>query len=340
MTTPQRKIEHIHHILSDAEIDRSGKYFDQIQLIHRALPEINMEDVSLRHIFLGKEVEMPLLISSMTGGEDPILMEINQNLAKAAQQQGVALGVGSQRVAIESKKARESFLLRSYAPTIPLLANMGAVQLNRGFGLEEAQVMVDMLEADALILHLNPLQEAIQPEGDRCFKGLADRMHQLVSRLPVPVIVKEVGCGFSADDLRLLNEVGVKWIDTAGKGGTSWSRVEAHRGSWDLGLAFQDWGMSTPQVLKLAKACCPDIHLIASGGIRSAQDMIKALILGAQMAALAKPFLSPAMQSQDAVVQVIENLKREFKVGMFLLGQTQISKLIGNELLIASERKA
>lgn len=334
MNLPKRKLEHIQHILSDPEIDRGGKYFDSIQLIHRALPEIDMEEVSAKQTFLGKELEMPLLISSMTGGEDPLLVEINQNLAKAAQMQGVALAVGSQRVAIECPQARKSFSLRSLAPDIVLLANMGAVQLNYGYGLKEAEAMVEMLEADALILHLNPLQEAIQPEGDRSFKGLVDKIASLTATLPVPVVIKEVGCGFSVQDLLLLEEAGIKWVDTAGKGGTSWSRIEAHRGQWDLGLAFQDWGMSTVQVLKLAKRYCPAMKLIASGGIRNGQDMLKALVLGAEMAALAKPFLSSAMQSSEAVVQVIENLKREFKVGMFLLGQTELSNLIGNKALI------
>jgi isopentenyl-diphosphate delta-isomerase len=338
MSLPKRKIEHIEHIIADPEIDRGFKAFDSIQLLHRALPEIDMDEISLAHSFLGKKVEMPLLISSMTGGEDSLLVEINQNLAKAAQAQGVALAVGSQRVAIESTKARASFSLRKWAPTIPLLANIGAVQLRCGYGLEEARVAVDMLEADALILHLNPLQEAIQPEGDRCFRGLSDRIHELINKMPVPVIVKEVGCGFSVPDLLLLKKAGVKWVDTAGRGGTSWSRVEAHRGAWDLGIAFQDWGMSTPQVITLAKMHCPEIELIASGGLRSAQDMLKSLVLGAQMAAMAKPFLSPAMESSEAVIQVIESLKREFKVGMFLLGQTHLDGLIGNDALIVGRR--
>lgn len=337
---PKRKIEHIEHIIADPEIDRNLRAFDSIQLIHRALPEIDMDEVCLESVFLDKQLQMPLLISSMTGGEDPLLVKINQNLAQAAEHQGVALAVGSQRVAIESTKARASFDLRKWAPTIPLLANIGAVQLRCGYGFQQAKIAIDMLEADALILHLNPLQEAIQPEGDRCFRGLVDLIHDLVAQVPVPIIVKEVGCGFSAEDLLLLDKAGIKWVDTAGKGGTSWSRVEAHRGSWDLGVAFQDWGMTTPQVLSIAKKCCPNMGMIASGGIRNAQDMIKSLVLGAQIAAMAKPFLPAAMESSAAVSKMIENLKREFKVGMFLLGQSQLSSLIGNEALIFGQRQA
>jgi isopentenyl-diphosphate delta-isomerase len=336
---PRRKIEHIEHILADPEIDRSGRFFDDIQLIHRALPQINMDEVSLEHVFLDKTLQFPLLISSMTGGEDPLLIEINKNLAKAAQAQGVALAVGSQRVAMDSSLARQSFQLRKWAPKAVLLANLGAVQLNYGYGFDQAKKAVDMLEADALILHLNPLQEAIQPEGDRNFKGLIDRIHHLVHLMPVPIIIKEVGCGFSAPDLLLLNQAGVKWVDTAGRGGTSWSRVEAHRGNWNLGTSFQDWGLTTPQVLRLAKEFVPDMHLIASGGIRNAQDMLKSLILGAEIAGLAKPFLSPAMESAQAVESVIESLKREFKVGMFLLGQTHLSSVIGNGSLIFGQRQ-
>lgn len=329
-----RKLEHIQCILDDKHVERRADAFDKIELLHRALPEINYEQVDPSCSFLGRDLSMPLMISSMTGGDHPRLVQINENLAIAAQSCRVALAVGSQRIALEREQACQSFDLRRLAPDVPLLANLGAVQLNYGYGLQECLRCIDMLQADALILHLNPLQEAIQPEGNTRFEGLLKKIEALIRQLPVPLVVKEVGCGFSANDLYSLSQCGVQWVDVAGKGGTSWSRIEGQRGGDSLGISFQDWGIATPDVLKLAARVAPGLKLIASGGMRNAQDMAKAHVLGATLCGMAKPFLEPAMQDSGSVVSMIESLKRELKVAMFLLGQRQVQSLIGNDTLI------
>jgi isopentenyl-diphosphate delta-isomerase len=338
-STNDRKVEHIRILQEDAKTDRQGTAFDQIRLRHRALPEINLDDVDSSVHFLGKKLSFPLLISSMTGGHHGDLRTINRNLAEAAERCQVAMGVGSQRVMFTNPQAASSFKLRELAPTALLFANLGAVQLNKGFDLIECDQAVNILEADGLFLHLNPLQEAIQPEGDTCFAGLAERIGHIVKHQNAPVIVKEIGCGHSFPDAELLAAQGVKFLDVAGTGGTSWSRIEHHRRQAHrddgLGLLFQDWGTPTPEALRhLAPMREMGVTLIASGGVRNALDMIKSIILGASLAGMAKPFLEPAMESADAVVREVENLRHAFRTAMFLLGAPTLRELHENEDLI------
>lgn len=330
-----RKIEHIRLIEQDSEIERQGGGFNQVRLVHRALPDIDFDKISTHCQWLDKPMQAPLLISSMTGGDHELISTINRNLAQAAQATGVAMAVGSQRVMIKHEAAKESFQLRQYAPSVPLVANVGAVQLNYGFGLSEIQRCIDTLQADALYLHLNPLQEAIQPEGDRNFAGLADKIGRLVRQLPVPVMVKEVGCGMSQEDIRILVEQGVQYIDVAGQGGTSWSRIEHHRAQsegdrWQLGLTFQDWGHSTVESLLNAAKLDSTAHIIASGGIRTPIDVCKAMVLGAEVVGMAAPFLRPAMTSAEAVIERIEHYQQGLHTAMFLLGCPTIDELVGN----------
>lgn len=338
--TNHRKVEHIRIMQNDAETDRNGSAFDAIRLRHRALPEINLAEVDSSVSFLGKKLTFPLLISSMTGGNHGDLRLINRNLAEAAERCGVAMGVGSQRVMFTDPDAVNSFALREVAPTALLIGNLGAVQLNKGFGLKETEAAVDILKADALFLHLNPLQEAVQPEGDTCFGGLATKIGRLAKDLSVPVIVKEIGCGISLPDAELLLTHGIRLIDVAGTGGTSWSRIEHHRRQTvtadGLGLLFQDWGTPTPEALIHLSHLRENmgLTLIASGGLRNALDMIKSIVLGASLAGMAKPFLAPAMESADAVVNVIEDLKLAFQTAMFLLGTPSLRELQANEDLI------
>jgi isopentenyl-diphosphate delta-isomerase len=283
--------------------------------------------------FMGKKLSFPLLISSMTGGGDKMFRTINTNLAAAAEAEGVAMGVGSQRIFFSEPTAKSSFDLRKVAPTTLLFSNLGAVQFNEELTLQHARAVVQVLKADALILHLNPLQEAVQPEGDTNFFNLREKIAEVVQGLEVPVIVKEVGAGISAADAKLLIKAGVKYIDVAGSGGTSWSRIEGER-SEDaaLGELFQDWGIPTPAALR---ALAPlDVTLIASGGIRSGLDMAKAVVLGASLCGMARPFLNPAMESVDAVRTVIQRIKREFVTAMFLLGADCVEKIKGHEELI------
>ncbi len=336
--TNDRKLEHIRILENDRETERAMGHFDRMRLIHRALPEIALDEVDPSTTFLGKKLSFPLLISSMTGGDHELVRRVNRNLAEAAEECGVAMGVGSQRVMFTHPDARASFALREHAPTALLFANLGAVQLNLGFGADQCREAVDVLGADALYLHLNPLQEAVQPEGDTDFRGLSDRIADIVKTLPVPVVLKEVGAGMSPADVALAHAAGVRHIDVAGAGGTSWSRIESHRhaspAARTLGMLFQDWGLPTPDALRLLKPWRDRVDLIASGGIRSGVDMAKAVILGARLCGMAAPFLRPAMDSSDAVASLIRKIEREFRTAMFLLGVAEVDSLHGNEALV------
>ncbi|KEA63186.1 Isopentenyl-diphosphate delta-isomerase, FMN-dependent [Marinobacterium lacunae] len=338
--TNDRKIEHIRAIENDPSTDRDGRYFDRIVLTHRALPELDLAEIDSAIEFLGRRLSFPLLISSMTGGDHELVRRINTNLAEAAQHCGVALAVGSQRVMFGQPAARSSFELRSLAPDTVLLANIGAVQLNYGFTIEQARDAVECVGADGLYLHLNPLQEAVQPEGDTNFRGVVEKIGAIQRGLKVPVLLKEVGCGLSPEDIAAGYAQGIRYFDVAGSGGTSWSRIEHHRrddGS-DIGIRFQDWGLPTPVALKCAQPWLDRATLIASGGLRDGIDMAKSVILGASLCGMAAPFLRPASQSVDAVVEVIERVRREFVTAMFLLGMPDVATMRNNRALIVEER--
>ena len=339
--TNQRKHDHLRTFERDPDVERHKHYFDAIHLTHRALPEVALAEVDASIEFIGKHLSFPLLISSMTGGSEAIFQKINRNLALAAEAEGVAMGVGSERVMFTTPAARKSFDVRRYAPTAPLLANLGAVQLNYGFGLAECRAAVAALGADALILHLNPLQEAVQREGDTDFRGVAAKLGEVVRKLGRPVIVKEVGSGLSLADAQLLVKNGIKILDVAGAGGTSWSRIEHHRRAAteagdDLGLVFQDWGLPTPLALQALQPLRKKVTLIASGGIRTGVDMAKAVVLGANLCGVAAPLLAPAQKSVEAVRAVIQRLRREFVTAMFLLGCRNVKTLYGNDSLLQS----
>ena len=335
--TARRKREHLDAIAQDPAIERGDSGFAAIRLSHRALPEIALDDVDTRCNFLGKTLRLPLLISSMTGGDDPEIRRINHNLAQAAEQSGVALAVGSQRVQFTSPAAETSFRLRDIAPSAVLLANLGAVQLNYGFGLEHCRRAVETLAADGLYLHLNPLQEAVQPEGNTNFAGLADKIAAVACDLPVPVLLKEVGSGLSPADIARGKQAGVRYFDLAGRGGTSWSRIEHHRRrdpADTLGLTFQDWGLTTAEALRLNRAAHPDVILIASGGSRSGSDMAKAVLLGAELCGIAAPFLAAAQHSAAAVIAAIARLEREYRTALYLLGCHNNAALRDNHALL------
>jgi isopentenyl-diphosphate delta-isomerase len=338
--TNERKIEHIRAIEQDPLTDRQGRWFDRIQLTHRALPELALAAIDPTTEFLGKRLSFPLLISSMTGGDHELVRRINTHLAQAAEQCQVAMAVGSQRVMFTHPEARASFALREFAPTTVLIGNLGGVQLNYGFDLEKCQQAVDCMAGDALYFHLNPLQEAVQPEGDTNFANLAARLGAVARGLSVPVILKEVGAGLSPADIELGLEQGIRHFDIAGSGGTSWSRIEHHRrrDDADLGLRFQDWGLPTPLALQQAQPYLDRASLIASGGLRDGIDMVKSVILGASLCGMAAPLLKPAMESAAAVVTAIERLRREFVTAMFLLGTPDLAALFRNRTLIVQER--
>jgi len=334
--TAERKTDHI-RVNLEQDVD-SGLIpgFESLRFEHNALPELNLDEIDLSQELLGKKLAAPLLISSMTGGT-PQAGEINRNLAVAAQSSGVAMGLGSQRVAIEDPSLADTFNVRQLAPDILLFANLGAVQLNYGYGADEAQRAIDMIEADALVLHLNALQEAVQKEGDTNFGGLLPKIEALVASVSVPVIAKEVGWGISASVATRLVEAGVAIIDVAGAGGTSWSQVEMHRAAEErqaeLASRFVDWGIPTAEAVRQVRAALPEVPIIASGGLRTGLDLAKSIALGAQLGGMAGPFLRAAVDSSDDVSVLIENTLRELRVGMFATGSGDLDALRSARLL-------
>lgn len=331
----ERKAEHIRiNLEQDVESGlRNG--LDVYQFIHQALPEIDLAQVSLQTGLFGKVLNAPFLISSMTGGTNEAL-RLNRLLAAAAQEFGFAMGVGSQRAAIEDPNLAFSFQLRDVAPDILLLANLGAIQLNRGYSLSACQKAVDMIEADGLILHLNPLQEALQPEGERNFSGLLKKIEAVCSALPVPVVVKEVGWGISQEAARMLAGAGVAAIDVAGAGGTSWSQVEMYRVDdpyrVQVAAAFRDWGIPTAESIQAVRRETRDLPLIASGGIRNGVDAAKCLALGANLCGLAGQFLKAAAKSYEDLQKTADMLTQQMRIAMFSAGISDVSKL-NNDLL-------
>jgi len=325
-----RKSDHIRINLEENVRSGLTTGLEHYRFTHQALPEVNLSDIDLSQTLFGRQVKAPILISSMTGGTEEA-RQINQVLAEATHITGVAMGVGSQRVALEHPEAVESFQVRKYAPSSLLFANLGAVQLNYGYGIDECQRAVDMIEADALILHLNALQEAVQPEGDTLFAGLLQKIEKVCKTLPVPVIAKEVGWGFSVEAARMLASVGVKAIDTAGAGGTSWSQVEMHRASNEsqarLAAAFIDWGIPTADSIMQVRQAAPELIIFASGGLRSGVDIAKCIALGARLGGMASPFLRAAVESLEATTLAIDELSREIRICMFATGTTKLDEL-------------
>ncbi len=325
-----RKAEHIRLAL-DSRMQLGESWWDEYRFGHSALPEIDMAEVDTSVEFLGRRLSAPLLISCMTGGTE-MAGRINRNLAAAAEATGVAVGVGSQRKALEDPAKADTFRVREAAPTAPLLANLGAVQLNYGMGIAECRQAVEMIGADALVLHLNPLQEALQPEGQCDFSGLLPKIGEVVRGVGVPVVAKEVGSGLSESVARALVGVGVRILDTAGTGGTSWARIEAARsGELDLGELFAGWGIPTPLSIQEVRRV-EGVTVIASGGLRNGLDLAKALALGADLGGMAYPFLSAATESPDQVADKVRRIVRELKICMFCLGLKTISGLRTVEL--------
>jgi isopentenyl-diphosphate delta-isomerase len=328
--TSARKDDHIRINLEQDVQSGLSSGLERYHFIHNALPEIDIEKIDLSTTFLGKRLSCPILISSMTGGHEKA-GAINTSLAEAAQEKGLAMGLGSQRAALEDPSTAWTFQVRQVAPDILLFANLGAVQLNYGLTVDHCQKAVDMIEADALILHLNPLQEALQPEGDTNFSGLLDKIEHVCRKLPVPIVAKEVGWGIAPAVAKKLISAGVTAIDVAGAGGTSWSQVEMHRTQDEtharLASAFVRWGIPTAEVVFSVREALPDIPLIASGGLGGGIDAAKSIALGADLTGMASPFLQPAVQSTQHVIQSIERIMKELRTCMFATGSANITDL-------------
>ncbi len=335
--TERRKADHIRiNLEQDVQFPRLTTGLEHYRFMHQALPELDLAHIDLQVELLGKRLKAPLLISSMTGGTAQA-EKINRRLAEVAQASGIAMGLGSMRAAVEDRALLGSYAIRSVAPDVLLFANLGVVQFNYGYGIDQCRKAVDMVHADALILHFNALQEAVQPEGDGNFSGLLSKIEAICKVLEVPVIAKEVGWGFSTPTVHALANAGVSAIDVAGAGGTSWSEVEYHRAPTAfharVARSFADWGIPTADAIGYARDGAPQLPIIASGGLRDGIDVAKCIALGATVGGLASPFLKAADESLEAVESLVAELTTQLRVAMFCSGVGTIEALRNVPLL-------
>nr|CCC92918.1 putative isopentenyl-diphosphate delta-isomerase [Trypanosoma congolense IL3000] len=337
-----RKKDHISICLNkNVEPYKHGPSIWEKYLIpYTALPEINMSDIDTRCSFMGWKLSFPLIVSSMTGGE-AYGRKINVNLAKACEAEGIPFGVGSMRIVNRYPTAVHTFDVKKYCPTVAMFANIGLVQLNYGFGAAEVNHLIDCVKADGLFIHLNHTQEACQPEGDTNFEKLVEKLKALLPHIKVPVVIKGVGHGIDYESVVALQRAGIRYVDVSGCGGTSWAWIEGRRHPYkveeeNLGFIFRNVGITTDQCLL---ECAPltkkgELHLIAGGGIRTGLDIAKVLMMGAECATAAMPFLKAALEGPEAVRKVIQRLRRELIVAMFACGVKDIESLRGKSVRV------
>lgn len=333
----QRKADHIKINLEQDVRSALTSGLEKYHFTHEALPELDLNRIDTSLSLFGKQLTSPILISSMTGGTEEA-GEINQRLAEAAQEVGVAMGVGSQRAALEHPEQTTTFsITRKVAPNILLFANLGAVQFNYGYGVDQCRRAVDMIQADALYLHLNPLQEAVQDAGDINWIGITKKIEEVCKKLEVPVIAKEVGWGISERTAKMLADCGVKAIDVAGAGGTSWSQVEMHRApdefTRQLAATFVGWGIPTAESILNVKKAIPEMTIFASGGIKDGLDIAKCIALGATLGGMAGNFLKAAAISTEKAVDMMKLTKRQIEVTMFASGAGTLEGLKVGKLI-------
>jgi len=326
----QRKADHIKINLEKDVRSALTTGLEHFHFVHEALPELDLSRIDTGLSLFGRRLAAPILISSMTGGTADAEV-INLRLAEAAQEANIAMGVGSQRAALEHPEQAKTFQVRRVAPDILLFANIGAVQLNYGYGLDQCRRAVDMIEADALIVHLNPLQEAVQDAGDTNFSGLAAKIEEVCKQIGVPVIAKEVGWGISERTAKLLADCGVSAIDVAGAGGTSWSQVEMHRApdefTRELAATFVGWGIPTADSILNVKKVVPEMIVFASGGLKDGLDITKCIALGATLGGMAGQFLKAAAVSSENTIDTMQLVKRQIEVTMFATGAGMLEGL-------------
>ena len=340
--TENRKAEHIRICLNEAAQAKDATTgFKDVQFIHRALPEVDIAKIDLSTTFLGHKFSAPLMVGAMTGGTAEAT-RINAAIAEAVERLNLGMGVGSQRAAIEDPKLEKTFAVaRKKAPNAFLIANIGGVQLVHGYGVKEVKKAVDMIEADAVAVHLNALHEAVQPEGQTNFKGVLARIGEIAGALDTPVIVKETGGGISAEDAKKLEASGVKAIDVGGAGGTSFAAVEYYRSEVTsmehlLGGVFWDWGI--PTVVSLVEATqTVKIPVIASGGVRTGVDMAKALALNACLASVSLPVLQTAVEGAEETASLLSIFIEELKSAMFLVGAENVQQLAKTPVVVTGK---
>jgi isopentenyl-diphosphate Delta-isomerase len=340
--TGKRKIEHIEICLDKkAQAKNVTAGFEDIQLVHRALPETNKAKINLSTCFLGKKFKAPIIVGAMTGGAEETT-KINASIAEAVEKLGLGMGLGSQRAAIENSHLEKTYkVAREKAPYAFIIANVGGVQLVHGFGVKEVKRIVEMIDADAVAVHLNALQEAVQPEGQTNFKGVLAKIGEIAGAIDTPVIVKETGAGISAEDAKALEKAGVKAIDVGGVGGTSFAAVEHYRATKkdsqrSLGKAFWDWGIPTAVSL-IETVQSVKVPVIASGGVRSGTDIAKALALNASLASITQPILEAAVKGPQETQQKLTCLIEELHNALFLVGAEKISDLTKTPVVITGK---
>ncbi|MET1124593.1 MAG: type 2 isopentenyl-diphosphate Delta-isomerase [Archaeoglobaceae archaeon] len=337
MRTAKRKIEHV-EICATQDVESGYTGFEDVVLIHNALPEIDYDEVDASVEFLGKKLSFPFLIASMTGGH-PETKVVNANIAEAVERAGIGMGVGSQRAAIEDASLQDTFtIVREKAPNAFVYANIGAPQLLH-YGAEIIDRIVEMVDADAVAVHLNYLQEAIQPEGEPNARGCLQKIREVCEQSRVPVIVKETGAGISREVALKLRDAGVAAVDVGGKGGTSFAVVEAFRvegAERKLGMDFRDWGIPTAFCVV---DCSKILPTVATGGIRSGVDVAKAVALGAVAASAALPFLKPALESAEKVLEEVERFRRGFVSAMFLTSCRSVGELRKAKIFVSGRLK-
>jgi len=328
--TRNRKQNHI-DIVRTKDVEPIDSSLEKYTLPYTALPEINKDDIDTSINFFDHKISFPFLISGMTGGVD-LANTININLAKACEEIKIPMGLGSMRIVLEDKSTLKSFQIKKYCPSIPIFANLGLVQLNYGITSDDINYLIDSVQADGIFLHINPLQEALQPEGDTNFKDLLPKLEKTIKQVHKPILIKEVGTGISIRDIQRLKDIGVDWVDISGLGGTNWGEVENLRRKDSFDAIFQNVGYPTDQCL-IEGSKIPNTNLIAGGGIRSGVDIAKAIMLGAKMTTAAKPLLESAIKSPEATINTIKKFKEELEISMFLTGSTTIKELSKLKLL-------
>jgi isopentenyl-diphosphate delta-isomerase len=337
----ERKADHIKINLEQDVHSGLTNGLEHYRFIHEALPDLDLEAIDTTLNLFGKKLNAPIYISSMTGGTEEA-QTINQRLAEASQEMHLAMGVGSQRAALENPDLVETFsIARKVAPDILLFANLGAIQLNYGYTINHCLRAVEMIEADAFCLHLNSLQEAIQAGGDTNFSDLARKIEEVCKKIEIPVIAKEVGWGISERTAKILAECGVAAIDVAGAGGTSWSQVEMHRApdefTRQLAAPFITWGIPTSNSILNVKRAAPNALIFASGGLKNGLDIAKCIALGASLGGMATPFLKAAALSTEKTVEMMKLTKRQLEVTMFACGSGMLEGLEVGKLVDQSK---
>jgi len=336
----KRKERHLRLSLEEDVQSDIGTGFADVRLIHRSLPEIDLEEVSTETELFGKKLQAPLIVSAITGGTS-FAKEINATLAKVVEELGIGIGVGSQRIAIEDTSVEHTFsVVREKAPSAFVMGNLGCPQLSLGWGIEEALKCVEMIQADALAIHMNPLQEAVQVGGETQYRGVLDKIRGIAQSTDVPLIMKETGCGISREDATRMEDAGVRGLEVSGVGGTSWAAVEHHIAKVEgkkeqeaLGESLWNWGIPTA-ISVVETSSSTDLKIIASGGLRTGVEMAKAIALGADSVGIARPFLEKAVEGADSLREYIREILREFRTVMFLVGARNIDELRNAPIII------